>query len=87
MAGALAAIRGGLFTTRHAVLDPILDLDDSRAVTAALIAMKNHDAIVSLAQTDNVGQRDGVAAALSMAPPGADEFVDGVVDTLLRIAE
>ncbi len=87
VAGALAAIRGDLFTTRHAVLDPTLDLDDCRAVTAALIAMKNRDAIVSLSQTANVGQRDGVAAALSMAPPGADEFVDGVVDTLLRIAE
>jgi hypothetical protein len=82
---ALAAIRGDLFATRHAILDPVLDLDDSRAVTGSLIATKNRDAIVSLSQTDNVWQRDGVAAALSMAPPSADAFVDGVVDALLRI--
>jgi hypothetical protein len=84
---ALAAVHDGLFTTRHAILDPILDLDDSRAVTATLVAMQDREAIVSLAQTDNVWQRDGVAAALSMAPPNADEFVDGVVHALLRITK
>ena len=84
VAAALAAIRDGLFTTRHAFLDPLLDVDDSRAVTAALIAAQDKGAIVSLARTDNVWQRDGVAAALTVAPASADAFVDVVVSTLLR---
>jgi hypothetical protein len=87
IAEALAAIRSGLFATRHAVLDPILDLDDSRAVTAALIAAQDRDAIVALSKTDDVWQRDGVAAALAMAPPSAGAFVDRVIDDLLRLAK
>jgi hypothetical protein len=86
VAEALAAIDGGLFSVRHTVLDPILDLDDARALTARLIATKDRDAIVALSRTDNFGQRDGVAAALAMAPVSADAFVDGIVDALLRLA-
>ena len=87
VAEALAAIRGGLFTTRHAVLDPILDLEDSQALTAALIDKKDTDSIVALAKTENAWQRDGVAAALSIATSSADAFIDGVVDELLRLAK
>jgi hypothetical protein len=87
VAGALAAIRDGLFAERRATLDPVLDLDDSRTLTAALIAMGDQDAIVSLSKTDNIWQRDGVAAALGMAPPDANGFIDKVVGTLLRITK
>jgi hypothetical protein len=38
-----------------------------------------------LSRTDNEWQRDGVAAALSVAPAGADKFVDRIVDILLRV--
>ncbi len=85
-AGALAAIRDGLFVVRHLLLDPLLDVGDSRDVTAALIALQDKGAVVSLARTDNVWQRDGVAAALATAPPSADTFVDEVVNALLQIA-
>jgi hypothetical protein len=86
VAAALAAIRDGLFTARHTFLDPLLDVDDSRAVTTALVAAQDKDAIVSLSRTDNVWQRDGIAAALTMAPASADTFIDNVVNTLLRTA-
>ena len=85
MAGALAAIRGGFFSVRHPTVDPILDLDDSRAVVTALVASENADAIVALARTDNVRQRDGVATALALAPPEAGAFVDRVVGALLQV--
>jgi len=87
VAGALSAINGGVFLARHTVLDPILDLDDARALTSRLIESKNRDAIVALSHTDNVWQRDGVAAALAMAPATADGFVDGVIDALLRLTK
>jgi hypothetical protein len=81
----LREIRGGLFAARHDQVDPRFDLDDSQAVVAGLVAAKDKDAIVALSSTDNVWQRDGVAAALSLAPAGADQFVDSVVDALLRV--
>jgi hypothetical protein len=49
--------------------------------------MGDQDAIVSLSKTDNIWQRDGVAAALGMAPPDANGFIDKVVGTLLRVAK
>jgi hypothetical protein len=85
VAGALAAIRGGFFSVRHPTVDPILDLDDSRAVVTALVASESADAIVALARTDNVWQRDGVAAALALAPPEAGAFVDRIVGALLQV--
>jgi len=85
VAGALAAIHGGFFTARHATVNPVLDLDDSRAVVAALVARGDREGIVFLAQTDNLWQRDGVAAGLTLAPPGADIFIDGVVGALLQV--
>jgi hypothetical protein len=90
-AEALAAVRGGFFGKRQAYAasrqyDRRHDLDDARALTLALVADKDSAAILELAQTDNVWQRDGVAAALQSAPPAADDFVDGVVRTLLRVS-
>jgi hypothetical protein len=85
VAAALRQIRSGFFAARHDQIDPRFDLDDSQAVVAGLVAAKDRDAIVDLSKTDNVWQRDGVAAALSLAPAGADQFVDGVVDALLRV--
>jgi TIR domain-containing protein len=85
VATALREIRGGLFAARHDQVDPRFDLDDSQAVVARLVAAKDKDAIIALSRTDNVWQRDGVAAALSLAPAGADQFVDSVVDALLRV--
>jgi len=85
LAEAVAAIRSGFFAARHAAVDQTLDLDDSRDVILALVAVEDEGAILALAQTDNVWQRDGVAAGLRLAPPGADGFVDRVVDRLLRV--
>ena len=82
---ALTALRGGFFAARHDRVDPRFDLDDSQAVVAELIAAQDKASIVALSTTDNVWQRDGVAAALSLAPAGADQFVDSVVDALLRV--
>jgi len=82
---ALTALRGGFFAARHDRVDPRFDLDDSQAVVAELIAAQDKASIVALSTTDNVWQRDGIAAALSLAPAGADQFVDSVVDALLRV--
>jgi hypothetical protein len=84
-AAALTAVRGGFFAERHAAVDPALDLDDTRALVAALVASANREAIVALSQTDNVWQRDGVLAALELAPTNANAFIDGVVGALLRV--
>lgn len=85
VAGALTAIRGGFFAARHGVVDPRFDLDDTQAVVAALVIAENQEAIVWLSRTDDEWQRDGVAAALSVAPARADKFVDRIVDVLLRV--
>ncbi len=83
---AFASVRAGLFGQRAALLrEPRLDAEDSRNLTAALIAVHDRAGIVALAQTRSTWQRDGVAAALQSAPPEALEFVDGVVGALLAV--
>lgn len=84
-AEALAAIRDGFFVQRHSRVDPRHDLDDTRTLILALVRARNKPAILELAKTDNVWQRDGVAAGLQMAPPEADGFVDHVVGALLEV--
>lgn len=92
-AEALAVVRNGFFAQRRAHINlrdpqdiPRCDFDDTRDLTLALIAGKDQAAILELAQTNNVSQRDGVAAALQSAPSAADDFVDGVVGALLRVS-
>ncbi len=82
---ALAVIRGGFFSERRSHADPRRDLDDTRALILALVGARDERAILELAKTDNVWQRDGVAAGLQMAPPDADAFVDRVVGALLEV--
>lgn len=85
---ALAAVRAGLFTRRDAALhEPRLDGEDADKLTAALIAAGDRAGIVSLAQTSNVWQRDGVASALQSAPAAELPFVDGVVAALLAVGD
>jgi TIR domain len=82
---ALEVVRAGLFVKRHAFVNPQRDFDDIRSLTLALISAGDETAIVSLAKTDNVGQRDGVAAGLQAAPEAADGFIDMVVKALLEV--
>jgi hypothetical protein len=85
-ADALAAIGQGLFAERFARLgERRLDADDSRNLTLALVVACDECGIRTLAQTDNVWQRDGVAGALLSAGPEHLPFIDQVVGTLLRI--
>ena len=84
-AEALSEIRQGFFIKRRAYVDPHLDHDDSRALTLALVENQDESAILELAQTDDIWQRDGVAAALQLAPPSADRLIQGVVDALLTL--
>jgi len=84
---ALTAIGQGLFAERFAQLgERRLDADDSRNLTLALVVARDEAGIRTLAQTDNVWQRDGVAGALQSAGPEHLAFIDQVVGTLLRIA-
>jgi hypothetical protein len=91
-AEALAVVRDGFFAKRRAHIRrdpkdiPRCDFEDTRDLTLALVVDKDHAAILELAQTDDISQRDGVAAALQSAPSAADDFVDGVVDALLRVS-
>jgi hypothetical protein len=81
-AEALAAIRNGFFGERRAHIGPGQDLDDARNLTLALVAAEDQAAILELAQTDNVWQRDGVAAGLQAAPQADDDFAGRVVTAL-----
>jgi hypothetical protein len=81
---ALATIRDGFFVQRRNHIDPRHDLDDTRALILALVRARDEPAILELAKTDNVWQRDGVAAGLQAAQPDADDFVDRVVGALLE---
>jgi hypothetical protein len=82
---ALMVVRNAFFAKRHAYVDPRYDLDDARSLTLALVAGKDQAAILELAQTENLWQRDGVASALQAAAPADDEFVDRAVGALLRV--
>ena len=82
---AVAAVEGGFFAQRRGRVDPRCDLDDARRLTLALVGAANQAAIIKLARTTNVWQRDGVAAALQSAPPETSVFVDRVVAALLQL--
>jgi hypothetical protein len=81
---ALEVVRAGLFNERHAFVDPHRDFDDIRTLTLALISARDETAIVSLAKTINIEQRDGVAAGLQAAPTDAEGFIENVVQALLE---
>jgi hypothetical protein len=83
---ALMAVHNGFFAERRAYVDPRYDLDDTRSLTLALVAGQDQVRILKLAQTDNLWQRDGVAAGLQVAPPDDDDFVDKVVGALLHVS-
>jgi hypothetical protein len=87
---AMNVVQRGLFEQRGSRLhEPRLDAEDSRKLTAALIAAKQRDGILALAQTPSTWQRDGVASALQSALQSAPaellSFVDGVVAGLLTV--
>jgi hypothetical protein len=81
---ALGLVTGGFFERRHGLIEAHHDLTDARALTLALVATGEEEAIVGLARTDNLCQRDGVAAGLAGAPAAADDFVERVVRALLE---
>ena len=84
---AVAVVGQGLFGMRAARLDePRLDAEDARRLTLGLIEARSEAGIVTLARTENVWQRDGVAAALQSAGPGDRDFIDSVVGSLLALA-
>ena len=82
---ALALVRDGFFDKRSSYGNSGSDLDDTRGLTLALIEEGNDGAIIELAKTENVRQRDGVTAGLLAAKPSADSFVGRVVAELLRV--
>lgn len=82
---ALEVVRAGLFDKRRAFVDLHRDFDDIRGLTLALISARDETAIVNLAKTDNIGQRDGVAAGLQAAPADAQGFIEMVVKALLQV--
>ncbi len=82
---ALALVRDGFFDKRSSQGDSGSDLDDARGLTLALVEEGNEAAILELAKTENVRQRDGVAAGLLAAEPSADNFVGRVVAELLSV--
>ena len=84
---AAAVIRDGLFELRNDVVgEPRLDGEDTRALTAALIAARDQARIVALARTANTWQRDGVASAMVAAPVESAGFIDDVVGELLTVS-
>ncbi len=82
---ALALVRDGFFDKRRTHLDSNGDLDDARGLTLSLVEDGDEAAILELAQTDNIRQRDGIAAGLLAAPPAANAFVERVVTGLLKV--
>jgi len=85
-AEALTLIRDGFFGRRHGQVESRHDLDDARSLTLALVAENDQAAILELAQTDNLWQRDGVASGLQAAPPADNDFLDRVVGALLQVS-
>ncbi len=85
---ALTAVRAGLFARREARMIRA-DLDDTTALTLALIERGNEAAVVELATAGSPWQRDGAGAALIAAPAAADPLIRRVVDRLasVRIAD
>ncbi|MGH7104460.1 MAG: toll/interleukin-1 receptor domain-containing protein [Acetobacteraceae bacterium] len=87
-AEALQVVEAGLFKIREEKLkEPELDADDSRNLTLALVGTHDDGGIVKLARTDNIRQRDGVAAALQSAPEKDLGFINGVVGRLLKLSQ
>jgi hypothetical protein len=84
-AEALATVREGFFAARRGEIDPAADYDDARVLTVALVEAGDQAGIVELAKTDNIRQRDGVAAALQIAPPASEAFVAQVVNALMKV--
>jgi len=85
-ADAVRAVEDGLFAERQARLnEPRLDADDSRSLTLALIGAREQGGIVKLARTENIAQRDGVAAGLQSAEAKDGDFVGQVVGALLKL--
>jgi hypothetical protein len=82
---ALEVIRGGFFAQRRSHSGAQRDFEDIRGLTLALVAAEQEAALVGLAQTDNIAQRDGIVAGLQSAPAAADAFVEKVVKTLLQV--
>ena len=82
---ALQVVRAGFFDRRRAQVDAHRDFEDVRILTLALVSATQQVALVELAQTENIAQRDGVAAGLQSAPADADAFVQGVVKALLEV--
>lgn len=83
VADAMAAVQQGLFEKRLEKLgEPRLDGEDARRLTARLIEDNNIEAILTLAKTANVWQRDGVAAVLQ-SPSTSNQLADQVVGELL----
>jgi hypothetical protein len=80
-----ALVREGFFERRRSHLDSNADFSDARDLTLALVESGDEAAILELARTDNIRQRDGIAAGLLTAPPEADNFVDRIVAGLLRM--
>ena len=84
---ALSTVRAGFFAERRRYsVGASQDLNDTRILVLALVARRDHETILELAQTTNVWQRDGVAAGLQAAPKSADDFVHGTVGELLLVA-
>jgi hypothetical protein len=83
---AMSVVRAGFFDRRrrHGV-NQWHELDDTRALALALIDREDQAAILELARTSNIPQRDGVASALQSAPPDANAFVNEVVGKLLAV--
>jgi len=86
LAEALAQVRAGFFEQRRNAVNPRHDLEDTRDLVLAFVERHDQPAILELAQTTNIWQRDGVAAALQAAPPVADNFVNSIVGALLRVS-
>jgi hypothetical protein len=86
VAEARGLVRDCFFGERRGYVAPRQDLDDTRSLTLALVASRDQSAILELAQTDNLSQRDGVAAGLQEAPRDYNDFVDRVVGGLLQVS-
>ena len=85
---ALQAVQDSLFAERLAMCnEPRLDLEDSSNLTLALVAARDRAGILTLARTENIWQRDGVAAALQSTKAEDLVFVDEIVGALLELKQ
>jgi hypothetical protein len=81
---ALAAIDGGLFTRREGRMVRA-DLEDTMALTLALIERGDAKAVKKLSDSGSPWQHDGAAAALIAAPASADPLVRTVATQLTHV--